>query len=237
MFWSLAHLQSISLRRGIVFCNLKYFIPFSSSLLSISNIVHRWIELRDCVLNLKRILWILMRSNLLRPCIQDDNNHCFFPPYIGKKICATSIIFKKTTQSQPLGENSPNLVTLHGGLLLKQLCVYCAAPPFTFLLRLDVLFFCLPTYLCMSIFFLSYILAHRSQLLFKNIFIANAFIYIVFKHRPCLLSQKHTPACYVFLKNLMHWWDSNPGLLSPRRMRCPLRHAARALFIIFFLHF
>jgi hypothetical protein len=32
---------------------------------------------------------------------------------------------------------------------------------------------------------------------------------------------------FVSLKNSTHWRDSNPGLLFPRRMRCPLRHAAR----------
>jgi hypothetical protein len=36
----------------------------------------------------------------------------------------------------------------------------------------------------------------------------------------CLtFSNKHT-------NNLTPWRDSNPGLLFPRRMRCPLRHAA-----------
>jgi hypothetical protein len=32
----------------------------------------------------------------------------------------------------------------------------------------------------------------------------------------------------IFPKILIPWRDSNPGLLFLRRMRCPLRHAARA---------
>jgi hypothetical protein len=37
-------------------------------------------------------------------------------------------------------------------------------------------------------------------------------------------TQKH---CHVFLKSLLPWRDSNPGLPSLRRLRCPVRLAVR----------
>jgi hypothetical protein len=44
-------------------------------------------------------------------------------------------------------------------------------------------------------------------------------------------TQQH---CTDFLKNLIPWRDSNPGLLFLRRMRCQLRHAARADSLLYF---
>jgi hypothetical protein len=41
---------------------------------------------------------------------------------------------------------------------------------------------------------------------------------------------------YVFPKNLVPWRDSNPGLLFLRLMRCPLRHATRALWIFYYFY-
>jgi hypothetical protein len=40
--------------------------------------------------------------------------------------------------------------------------------------------------------------------------------------------------CHVFPKNLLPCRDSNPGLLSLRQNRCPLRHAAAASVAQFF---
>jgi hypothetical protein len=58
------------------------------------------------------------------------------------------------------------------------------------------------------------------KLLFKHSLVANAFI----SHfNTQTISQEYT--------NLKPWRDSNPGLLFLRRMRCPLRHAARAMHI------
>jgi hypothetical protein len=50
---------------------------------------------------------------------------------------------------------------------------------------------------------------------FKKIFVANAFISpfnTQTMHNKSFYTQRH---CYVFLKNLIPWWDSNPGLLVP----------------------
>jgi hypothetical protein len=44
-----------------------------------------------------------------------------------------------------------------------------------------------------------------------------------------MLCQKTHNRIAVFLsKNILHCRDSNPGLLSLRLMRCPMRHAASA---------
>jgi hypothetical protein len=42
------------------------------------------------------------------------------------------------------------------------------------------------------------------------------------------MSKTHNSIDMFSLKTLYTGLDSNPGLLSPRLMRCPLRHAARA---------
>jgi hypothetical protein len=70
-------------------------------------------------------------------------------------------------------------------------------------------------------------------ILFENIFEPMPFLILfntLTNHMKLICyTQQH---CYVFPKILyvVPWRDSNPDLLSLKRMRCPLRHAASASF-------
>jgi hypothetical protein len=68
-----------------------------------------------------------------------------------------------------------------------------------------------------------------SNLTLKIYFLeAVAYISHCKSHMQCILTQWKQQHCYVFPKNLAPRRYSNPDLLFLRRMRWPLRHAARA---------
>jgi hypothetical protein len=54
-------------------------------------------------------------------------------------------------------------------------------------------------------------------------------LFLLSTHKQCILSHLYTTALLCFLENLIPWWDSNPVFSFLRRMRSPLRHAARAM--------
>jgi hypothetical protein len=96
--------------------------------------------------------------------------------------------------------------------------------------RLGKLIFVLTTFcscFCSAFFCSNSFLFYRNGYLYKNM--TNAFS----RTKQCS-SPLYTAALLWFPKNLIPWWDSNPGLRFLRRMRCPQRRAAIA--VLTYLH-